>query len=120
MTLENPVGGWYVRFVPTVVAGFVPGDEQDSRSAGIERIQYTEGVTCGLGPKLSHFRKAGSLDLSAERKAEIRTVVNQQSDSSIDFRLFAHGQRIPPMFELVSELDCPWPWLNIASKQYGV
>jgi len=38
MVFEQPIGNWHVRLVPTVVAGFVTGDQENCDAARVKGL----------------------------------------------------------------------------------
>jgi len=59
--------------------------------------------------QLLHVRVSRALDRVDERTAEARTALLEQTHSGVDALLLFAAERVPPLPELVSELDRPHP-----------
>ena len=116
MLVEEVVGDWDhfgVEVLPAVA--LVAADQEDRGALRVERKQDASRAWA----QLLHVRVAGGRHGVDERPAEAGAALLEQVDRVLDRFLFLDGQAVPPLHELVCDLDVPHPNV-IAPRTYGV
>ena len=107
MPIVQLVGSWNVDLVPPVVTCLVAADEQDRRAFRIERIQHSERSSVNLDAEFAHMRVSRPVHARTHRISKVGAILLEHSDGGIDFDLLGLLQAVPPIFELVDELNVP-------------
>jgi len=110
MLVVNRIRERYIFFVPTIVAGFVPANQQNRRAAGIECVKNS--IRSSL--RFTHVCMPRHLDGGRVRHFQRWPNLLQKTDGEVDALLLESIETIPPPAEFIGELDLPRHALNMS------
>jgi hypothetical protein len=94
-------------FVPSIIAGFIPADQQDRCSARIERIKGPVRAPLMLDAKLAHMIMPRCFDSGGMGHLQSRPGFGKQGDGKVDALLLCSVETVPPLTEFVRKFDFP-------------
>ncbi len=93
--------------IPAGIARLVAANEQNSCAARIERIQNPIWMAFVLDAKFAHIGKIGAMYRVGVGPRKGRALFSEEINRKAHIVLRVLGQPVPPLSELVGELDFP-------------
>ena len=91
MPIVNSIGEWNILFIPAIVAGLTPANQQHCGSTRVERIKDPVRPSLVLNTQLTHVRVTRRLDAGGVRHPQRRTNLLQKAYREVHAFLFRGG-----------------------------